>query len=376
MDDRNEHLQSAIDCGRAWFEGEELYHHGIKNMKWGRRRYQNPDGSLTALGRVRYGVGKAGKAIGGAVKAGAGKVGAKIAAKREEKRITALMKKPIRKLTESELKERTDRANKEANLKQTEDRNKHAAMSFLGKFGDKMLNDAVIPAATEVGKNFFKKALTDALGIDSDNTFEAFKKAGFDIKKLTDKQIEVLEKRTKSEKTIYETSSNVERQKKNRGIKGDDKLDSRDDDDRSNNSNKPNGDSNSNNNNKPNGDSNSNNNNKPNGNSNSNNNNKPNGNSNSGNNNTKSKVNDYEPVDRYNNHKKPESGPLGVRGATVGNTRNTKGSPVETETRSDKSPKVEYTSMDKNQIPSYLKKGLDDLKNKTLSEAEKKKKKR
>lgn len=32
----------------------ELYHHGIKGMKWGIRRYQNKDGSLTAAGRKRY----------------------------------------------------------------------------------------------------------------------------------------------------------------------------------------------------------------------------------------------------------------------------------------------------------------------------------
>ena len=32
----------------------ELYHHGIKGQKWGVRRYQNADGSLTAAGTKRY----------------------------------------------------------------------------------------------------------------------------------------------------------------------------------------------------------------------------------------------------------------------------------------------------------------------------------
>lgn len=35
-------------------ENNELYHYGIKNMKWGVRRYQNTDGTLTEAGRKRY----------------------------------------------------------------------------------------------------------------------------------------------------------------------------------------------------------------------------------------------------------------------------------------------------------------------------------
>ena len=34
---------------------DELYHHGIKGQRWGVRRYQNDDGTLTAAGKARYG---------------------------------------------------------------------------------------------------------------------------------------------------------------------------------------------------------------------------------------------------------------------------------------------------------------------------------
>mgnify|MGYP003300425223 CR=1 FL=1 len=35
-------------------ENGELYHHGIKGMRWGVRRYRNADGTLTAAGEKRY----------------------------------------------------------------------------------------------------------------------------------------------------------------------------------------------------------------------------------------------------------------------------------------------------------------------------------
>ena len=33
---------------------DEMYHHGIKGQRWGVRRYQNPDGTLTDAGRKKY----------------------------------------------------------------------------------------------------------------------------------------------------------------------------------------------------------------------------------------------------------------------------------------------------------------------------------
>ena len=36
----------------------DLRHHGIKGQKWGVRRFQNSDGSLTTAGRKRYGDGE------------------------------------------------------------------------------------------------------------------------------------------------------------------------------------------------------------------------------------------------------------------------------------------------------------------------------
>lgn len=44
-----EYTAVDVDVGEKFIE-----HHGILNMKWGRRRFQNPDGTLTPEGKIRY----------------------------------------------------------------------------------------------------------------------------------------------------------------------------------------------------------------------------------------------------------------------------------------------------------------------------------
>lgn len=43
---------SSMSC---WDDGTSLYHYGTQGMKWGVRRFQNPDGSLTSEGKARGG---------------------------------------------------------------------------------------------------------------------------------------------------------------------------------------------------------------------------------------------------------------------------------------------------------------------------------
>lgn len=203
----------------------ELRHHGTKGMKWGRRRYQNPDGSLTALGRIRYGAGKAGDAVGKAVKGAYQKHKTKVANKKESERIEKLMKKPIKKLTEAELAERTALATKQKNLRQIESdsaRLMENGKTFAAKFGSKMVNDALVPGLTAAGKkiveNFMVDKIEKLLGTGSGaNARKALEALKGDFDKLTDTQAKALREREKDINTARQQREQRER------VGGDDK---------------------------------------------------------------------------------------------------------------------------------------------------------
>jgi len=84
---------------------DELYHYQVQGAKHGIRRYQNEDGSLTPLGRIHYGVGKAREYITTTIKEKAKNALDKKALKGNKKAI----KEQLSKMSDEELKSAINR---------------------------------------------------------------------------------------------------------------------------------------------------------------------------------------------------------------------------------------------------------------------------
>lgn len=90
---------------------DELRHHGIKGQKWGVRRYQTKDGSLTPEGRARLksDIDSANKAVGKAKE---------LHSKKLKKTQEAKIKEAASRMTDEELRRVVNRLNMEERYKQ------------------------------------------------------------------------------------------------------------------------------------------------------------------------------------------------------------------------------------------------------------------
>ena len=119
----------------------DLRHHGIKGQKWGVRRFQNADGSLTATGRKRYGTDDLKDSLDKLNKADSLiNTAKKYQAEKDHKEYNDKIKTDLSKMSDKELQQVVNRMNLEERYTQVmksreKDAGESAAMKWLNIAG-------------------------------------------------------------------------------------------------------------------------------------------------------------------------------------------------------------------------------------------------
>ena len=155
-----------------------LAHEGILGMKWGVRRYQNPDGTLTEAGRLRYSRQMTKKRKAAAKKAAQTK---KKAA--EAKRTADETSKPrdVSSMSDQEIRDFLNRRDLEkryldAIAPKTIERGESATKRFMTKFGSSLADNLIKEATKKIAKDI----VSGVLGSSDSNSKKNKKKDNSD----------------------------------------------------------------------------------------------------------------------------------------------------------------------------------------------------